>query len=474
MNTPQDTPRPGDCRRREEGPLRVFLVSVNRETVPAPVAPLGLSYIAGAALRDGHRVELLDLCFSSDVDRDIEGALRRFHPDLVGISIRNVDNLTFPGSVSYLDEIRAAVDALKKGTGAPIVAGGPGFSIFPEKLLDLLGIPLGIVGEGEEAFRVLARALERGEGVPEHPNLFRRGTAAATVRKAQVSRDGIGAPARELLDNRRYLELGGMGNLQTKRGCPFDCIYCTYPHISGASLRLRPPEDVAGEMELLERRFGVDHVFFVDDIFNWPAAHAAEICDTVAARGLGISWSCFATPLGMTPALAGAMKRAGCRGVEIGTDAGSSAMLASLGKPFRVEDVRNASAACRDAGLPDAHYLIFGGPGETHDTLSETFATFDEIRPRAVLALLGIRLYPNTPLHRIALEERIVEREDDLLAPRFFISNIVGEGALQERVAAHAKARPNWVVPGLGIRSDPAILSALRRRGHRGPLWDML
>lgn len=474
MKMSQDIPPPADRGPREKGPLRVFLVSVNRENVPAPVAPLGLSYIAGAALRDGHRVELLDLCFSIDVERDIEDALLRFPPDLVGVSIRNVDNLTFPGSVSYLDEITAAVDALKKGTSAPIVAGGPGFSIFPEKLLDLLGIPFGIVGEGEDSFRALARTLERGEGVPELPNLLQRGKTAGKIQSPSASRDGIGAPARELLDNRRYLELGGMGNLQTKRGCPFACIYCTYPQISGSSLRLRSPEEVAAEMEILERRFGVDHVFFVDDIFNWPAAHAAEVCEAVAAKRLGISWSCFATPLGMTPALAGAMKRSGCRGVEFGTDAGSSAMLSSLGKPFRVEDVRKASAACREAGLPDAHYLIFGGPGETVDTLSETFATFDEIRPRAVLALLGVRMYPNTPLHRIALDEGIVERDDDLLAPRFYISNTIGEKALQERVAAHAKARSNWVVPGLGIRSDPAILSALRRRGHRGPLWDML
>jgi radical SAM superfamily enzyme YgiQ (UPF0313 family) len=454
--------------------MKVFLVSVNRETVPAPVAPLGLSYIAGAALRDGHRVELLDLCFSSDVDRDIEGALRRFPPDLVGISIRNVDNLTFPGSVSYLDEIRTAVDALKKGTGAPIVAGGPGFSIFPEKLMSVLEIPYGIVGEGEEAFRALVNGLERGKGVPDLPNLLVRG--AGPVRSpsppAPFPEDCL--PARELLDNRGYLELGGMGNIQAKRGCPFACIYCTYPHISGSSLRLRPPEEVAGEMALLERRFGMDHVFFVDDIFNWPPAHALAVCEAIAAKRLELGWSCFATPLGMTPALALAMKRAGCRGVEFGTDAGSSGMLLSLGKPFSLEDVRKASDACREADLPDAHYLIFGGPRETPETVAETFAFFDRTRPRAVLALPGVRIYPDTPLHRIAVDEGVVERDDDLLSPTFYVSPSIGAEPLLELVSSHAKARSNWVVPGLGIRSDPAILSALRRRGHRGPLWDML
>ncbi|MCL5884521.1 MAG: radical SAM protein, partial [Deltaproteobacteria bacterium] len=285
---------------------------------------------------------------------------------------------------------------------------------------------------------------------------------------------GDAVPARDLLDNLRYLKTGGMGNVQSKRGCPFGCSYCTYPGINGSDLRLRPAEAVAEELSEMVLRFGIDHAFFVDDIFNWPPEHAMEICDAILARELKISWSCFATPLGMTPALASAMREAGCRGVEFGADSGSSSMLASLRKPFTRDHLRGASEACRGASLPDAYYLIFGGPGETAQTMAETFALFDEIRPRAVLALIGVRIYPNTPLHKIALAEGMVDHGDDLLLPKFYISPHLGADVLLKIVADHAKRRSNWVVPGLGIRSDPALLSALRRRGHRGPLWDML
>lgn len=454
--------------------MRILLISVNRETVPAPVAPLGITCIAGAARREGHRVELLDLCFSEDVEGDIVRAVASFSPELIGVSIRNVDNLTYPGPVSYLEEIRSAVGVLKRESGAPIVAGGPGFSIFPESLLSLLEIPLGIVGEGEETFCALVRNLEEGIEVPERSNLVRAGESSVHGRNSSFAFGGDAAPARDLLDNRRYLEMGGMGNVQSKRGCPFGCSYCTYPHINGSELRLRPAETVAGELAEMALRFGIDHAFFVDDIFNWPPDYAMEICEAILARELKISWTCFATPLGMSPALASAMRRAGCRGVEFGADSGSSSMLSTLRKPFTRDDLRFASEACRRAGLPDAHYLIFGGPGETAQTMAETFALFDEIRPRAVLALLGIRIYPNTPLHGIALAEGLVDRGDDLLLPKFYISPHLGAEALLEAVADHARRRGAWVVPGLGIRSDPALLSALRRRGHRGPLWDML
>ena len=454
--------------------MRIFLVSANRESEPYPVAPLGISYVAGAARADGHEVDLLDLCFSKNIEGDIDRAVRRFAPELIGISIRNVDNLTYPASVSYLDDIQQAATALVRASRAPIVAGGAGFSIFPDRMLSILGVELGIIGEGEEAFCLLARHVAEGREVPNLPNLIRLGEDARHVKRKLAPFVGNGLPARDLVDNARYLELGGMANLQTKRGCPFRCTYCTYQHINGPSLRLRSPTEVVDELALMVEDSGLDEVFFVDDIFNWPHEHAMGICTEIMARRIRVSWTCFATPLAMTPDLARAMKSAGCRGVEFGTDTASPSMLRSLGKPFQLEQIRLASYACREAGLPDAHYLVFGGPGETSETMAETFAFFDDLKPRAVLAFPGIRIYPNTPLRGFAISDGAISEADDLLLPRFYISPRIGADELKTAVGSHAESRPNWVVPGLGIRSDPALLAALRRIGCRGPLWDLL
>ena len=454
--------------------MRIFLVSVNRESAPYAVAPLGISYIAGAARAEGHEVELLDLCFSTDVEGDIDRAVRRFAPDVIGISIRNVDNLTYPASVSYLADIRQAVTALRRASRSPMVAGGAGFSIFPDQILALFDLEFGVIGEGEETFCLLARHLAQGSEVPELPNLIRRGADARGVSKRLASFAGSVLPARDLVDNARYLELGGMANLQTKRGCPFQCVYCTYHQINGPSLRLRSPSEVVDELAAMVAEAKLDEVFFVDDIFNWPHDHAMGICEEIAARGLQVRWTCFATPHGITPELVRAMKRAGCRGVEFGTDTAAPPMLRALGKPFTQEEIRIASGACRQIGLPDAHYLVFGGPGETAETLAETFAFFDNLKPHAVLAFLGIRIYPGTLLHGTAISDGVIAEGDDLLLPRFYISPQIGASELTRAVGSHAEARPNWVVPGLGIRSDPAILAALRRSGRRGPLWDLL
>jgi radical SAM superfamily enzyme YgiQ (UPF0313 family) len=454
--------------------MRVLLVSVNRESAPCPVVPLGVSYVAEAARSAGHEVEVLDLCFSQDFEGDIDRAMRRFAPELIGVSIRNVDNLTYPSSVSYLQEIQAAVAALQRNSRAPIVAGGPGFSIFPEQLLSLLDLEFGIIGEGEDAFCHLAKHLGNGAGVPDLPGLIGRGRVAPKATLVSPSSSRIQRPARDLLDNARYLKMGGMANLQTKRGCPFQCAYCTYPQINGPTLRLRPPAEVVDELASMVEGSALNQVFIVDDVFNLPHEHAMGICEEILARGLRVGWTCFASPLGMTSELACAMKRAGCQGVEFGTDTASPMMLKTMGKPFSQEEIRNASRVCRGAGLPDAHYLIFGGPGETPETLTETLAFFDDLKPRAVLAFLGIRVYPNTSLHRQAISEGVMAEEDDLLIPRFYISPGIGADDLKTAVGTHAGARPNWVVPGLGIRSDPGLLAALQRIGHLGPLWDLL
>ena len=454
--------------------MRILFVSVNRESVPYPVAPLGVAYVAGAARSAGHEVRLLDLCFSESVEADVAVAVRQFAPQLIGISIRNVDNLTYPAPVSYLDEILAAVTSLKRHADAPIVAGGPGFSIFPERLLAALDLEYGVIGEGEETFCALARCLQDRREVPGLPNLIRRGEDAGRVTRRLGHFAENGLPARDLLDNARYLALGGMANLQTKRGCPFACTYCTYPQIDGPSLRLRPPAKVADELAGMVEEAHIDEAFFVDDIFNQPHDHALGICEAIIARQIRVGWTCFATPTGMTPQLARAMKGAGCRGVEFGADAASPSILRALGKPFPQEDLRAAARACREAGLPAAYYLIFGGPGETAHTVAETCDLIDDLRPQAVLAFVGIRIYPNTPLHGIAVSERVVAGGDDLLLPRFYISPRIEEDALIAAVGSHAKARRNWVVPALGIRSDPAFLALLRRSGRRGPLWDLL
>lgn len=448
--------------------MRLLLISANRERSPYPVFPLGLAYLVPALHSHGHELFGLDLCFAADPSAEIISALDHHLPDAVIISMRNVDNVTYPLTRSYLEEVREVV-GLCRGRAITVV-GGSGFSLLPVPLLAQLGADYGVIGEGEEVLPKLLAALTAGESPVGLPGVLSAGTNSFKPPQPVVA---IGTPDRQLFDISRYHNVGGMANIQTKRGCPFTCTYCTYPMLEGRQVRTRPVTDIVAEIRMLVERHGVDYLYFVDDIFNYPVEFAEELCGAMARERLPVNWSAFINPGFLPPRLLDAMLAAGCDGLEFGTEAGSPEMLDNLGKSFSVETIRETSALCRERGVDFAHYILFGGPGETEETVRQTFALMDEVNPTAVIAMTGIRIFPGTGLHDQAVSEGIVSGDDPLLASKFYLSPALGE-RLGELVTAEALKRTNWVVPGLEINISDALLEMIRQFPVRGPLWKMM
>jgi len=448
--------------------MDILMVSVNREPNPYPVFPLGLSYLAGPLESRGHRLRVLDLLFAGDPLVALEEALDGFLPGAVVISLRNIDNVTFPGSKSYLSGVRSVVDRCRGR--ATVVVGGSGFSLMPVQLLAYLDADFGVVGEGEEILPQLLALIEQGLPVDTLPGVLARGMTdflpASLVQQ-------IGRADRTLFPVERYHLKGGMANLQTKRGCPFNCIYCIYPILEGRGLRLRPIVEIIAEIRALVDDHGANYLYFVDDIFNYPPEFAEELCLALVRSGVKINWSAFINPGFSSVSLFRAMAAAGCDAVEFGSESGSPRMLANLGKSFGVAEIRSASLLCRDLGLDFAHYMLFGGPGESEQTIDESFALMDELSPSAVIAMTGIRIFPGTALYNQALTEGVITLETSLLEPVFYLAPAIRE-TMCDMVAQRALARRNWVAPGMEINMSDAMLEALRHFPVRGPSWKQL
>ncbi len=453
--------------------MKILLISANREMLPDPVAPIGLAYVA-AALRDrGHTVSMLDLCFSDAIESAIKDEIKIYNPEVIGISIRNIDNVSYPNSISYIAAIKDVVDTCKGSSNAKIVLGGSGFTIMPEKLLEFFNVDIGIIGEGEETFPEL---LEKIRGVDSYETIpgivFRKGNRIIK-NPIRIIKDlnCLSIPDRALLDNTRYLKDGGSGSIQTKRGCYFKCIYCTYPLVEGTEVRLRSPKLAADEFELLEKEYNLSHVFIVDNVFNYPISHAEEICRELIKRGLKIKWSCYANPGFITERLVDLMVKAGCTGIDLGTDVASEKMLKNMGKNFNLSILKEASRICNNAGLSICQSLLLGGPGETKDSLRETLENIEALKPKAVVAMTGIRMYPNTTLAKIAEKEGIIQESELSLKPYFYISSGVKEN-LVDIVEEFSSRLSHWILPGKNIRMTEKIQRMLRKYGAIGPLWE--
>jgi radical SAM superfamily enzyme YgiQ (UPF0313 family) len=451
--------------------MRILLISPNIEMLPDPVFPLGLAYLSAALNGSSHEHSVLDLCFVDDYEEAIKLAVDELKPQAIGLSLRNVDNVAYPNAFSYLPFYESVISHLRRITSAPIVLGGSGFSLMPVAILSHLRADYGIVGEGEVSLVLLLDHLEKGlptDGLP--------GTVSSSSPEKlspplpRPSLEDLPAPCREKLANGKYLRFGGMGNIQTKRGCSFSCVYCTYPIIEGRDVRLRPASHVAEEIRHLCQQ-DIDTLFMVDSVFNFPPHHAKSVCLEILERGLKVRWSCYLHPQFVTESLLRLMKEAGCSSVEFGTDSASDRLLKRLGKSFTKADIRRASELCHKVGIPFCHSLIFGIPGESRESIQEAFDLMAEVSPTAVIAMSGIRLFPGTRLAETAAREDLILPDDSMLQPTFHLSKS-SRPFLFEMLYSHTQSNPHWILPGSNVNMDKRLQEKLRRFGIKGPLWE--
>jgi radical SAM superfamily enzyme YgiQ (UPF0313 family) len=444
--------------------LRVLLISANREHFPEPVFPLGTVYVASALVRQGMSVRIFDAGTSSFPLPSLHREIKAWQPHLIGLSLRNIDNAAYPCTRHYVDWYRKIVAVVRRKSSAPLFLGGSAFAIFPEELLRLLKAEGGVVGDGEEGMVRLCR--EERDGYVKGRE---HGSSECTVLETNIDDPARIEFPREIdgifPSFGKYRTIG----IQTARGCPHHCIYCTYPLLEGKGIRSRPAETVADELEFLCSVHGKRDFFIVDSSFNADERHMEEVCRALISRKMPVRFSCYLTPKMADASLFKLLSEAGCVAVDFGTDSCSEKILGSLRKGFTVRDVKEASDACRKAGIDFCHSLIFGGPGESPETARETVKWMDELRPKAVVAMTGVRIYPHTEMERIALKEGFISRGEDLLRPRFYFH---GEGdGLLRTITAIASARRNWFLPG-GRDWSSALGPRILRLFHRaGPLW---
>ena len=439
---------------------RILLLSSNVTTEPYPVYPLGLAVISAAIAADGHELDQFDFLASGESEELLRERIAAFAPDYVCLSIRNLDNCDSLSATGYPAIARRLVEVIREGTRAPVIIGGPAFSIMPEELLAYTGADYGVIGEGERLVCDLIRDLSQGI---EPPRLLRG--------ERLLSGNEMAAPlySSELIGF--YLEKSGMINLQTKRGCPHGCIYCSYPTLEGESYRCRDARSVVDDLERIKAEHGVDSFFFTDSVFNDSEGHYLSVVEEIIRRELSIRWCCYMRPEGVGRPEIALMKRAGLYAAELGTDAACDTTLRSLGKGFKFQDALEANRAFVAERLPCAHFVMFGGPGETIDTVAEGLSNLDQLEHTVVFAFSGIRILPGTPLLTCAIRDGLLPEGALLQEPAYYLSPGVDVQVMNEMISESFKNRRDRVFPPAEGQKRLAIM---HRFGYRGLLWDTL
>jgi len=452
-------------------PARVLLVNLNRYDQPYPVYPLGLAYLAGALRNHGFDTKTWDARMPVET---LEDSIATYAPNYIGLTLRNIDNVQCHNPKSFIHELLDCCRRVRAVTQVTVILGGSGFSVFPKELYELTQVDFGIEGEGEQTLPSLLKAIGCGSPFGAISGLHYRDKDGSVRHSPRSPSDAVftSEPYHDAVLLKSYLTEGSLPGVQTQRGCPLKCCYCTYPLIEGKRSRYRTGVEVVAEMRRLAE-LGVKYTFIVDSVFNTRPDHVRDVCSELIKANLGIEWECFLRPSRqITRETLEMMRAAGLRHVEFGSDSFSDPVLKRYGKSFCYEEIESVSQLAHELKLNYSHFLIIGGPGETPATIEETIARAATLPAAYYFATIGMRVYPSTPLWREINPEKNGEVPGDyLVEPRFYLAPGFNVKDLYAQLNAVRARSHNWMIgdppPNFLVTKDK-----LRRRGVCGPMWE--
>jgi len=446
---------------------KLLLVSANRFANPYPVYPIGLSYLYCYLEERLPGLDIRIFDFNLQSKEDFIDFLKEYQPDYTGISFRNIDDVNSYNREWFIAGYKEILEAVKSTIPTRIIIGGSAFSIFPKELFSFFGPEFGIWGEGEESLYQLLTCLENKTNPTRIQGLVYRNGNDIIVNGRNRFTEKLDLSFERSMVN-YYWDKSGMMNVQTKRGCPFRCIYCTYPLIEGSRVRTLDMDRIMATLSDLYFNKGIDYIFFTDSVFNISPLFNAELAERMLKEKLKIRWGAYFSPFNLDEPTLRLFQKAGLTHIEFGTESLSDSTLKHYGKHFTVDDVVRISDLCNRAGIYFAHFMILGGYGETEESISESFENSRRIENSVFFPYVGMRIYPHTRLYDLALREGYLDPGDDLLEPVYYIAGGILYDTLKERADQTGK---RWVFPDEDVVT---FMNRMRARHRKGSLWHHL
>lgn len=414
--------------------MRILLISSNLSIDPYAVFPIGLGIIAKVLRQKKHEVKIIDLLACNEPDSSLRSTIASFNPQLVGISLRNIDNVNSLNSCFFLDDTAHIVNIVRDETNVPIFLGGAGFSLMPKEILAYIRADYGIVGAGEMAVITLANAIENGDEI-------------ARLLYASDFSDTFSGAAYDEDIAEYYLCETGILPIQTKRGCSHHCVYCSYPLLEGKQCRPRSCNDIIDEMIFLRDKFHPEMFYFTDSIFNDPDGAYLELVESMIRREISVPWSAFFTPSDFDKKSIAMMRQSGIKTVELGADGMTDSTLVGLGKDYNFAMVKESCDAFMRQGIKISCSYIAGGPDETMATLLEGINNIRKLDQAPAFVFMGIRILPNTPIEIIAKREGVISGNHNLLYPTFYFSPAIAREQIYDTLKSGFKNIKHAVFP---------------------------
>jgi anaerobic magnesium-protoporphyrin IX monomethyl ester cyclase len=355
-----------------------------------PYPPLATLQVAALLRRSGHKIALFDAMLAQGLE-DYARCLEEHSPRLL---VLYEDNFNFLSKMCLGAMRRAACEMIStaRARGARVIVAGSDASDAPDAYLGA-GADAVLIGEGHDALTQLVRRLDAD------PDLERTGliagipgiagvTASKMAPRAPTRGDAhhCDLPAWDLVDIDRYRDVWRQAhgyfslNMASSRGCPFRCAWCAKP-IWGNRYLQREPDAVAAEMIQLQRNFACDHIWFADDIFGFRADWVQAFARATHAGGGSVPFTIQTRADLITPAMASALREAGCQEAWLGAESGSQRVLDAMNKGVQVAEIHTARARLKAQGIRVGFFIQLGYLGEQLEDILATRELIDTACP---------------------------------------------------------------------------------------------
>jgi anaerobic magnesium-protoporphyrin IX monomethyl ester cyclase len=378
-----------------------------------PYPPLGTLYAAALVREAGFSVALFDTMIE-DPDDGFARAIAEHRPRIV-VVCEDSFNFLSKMCLSRMREVSFKMQEQAAQAGIPSFVHGSDSSDQVQAYLNR-GFSAVLLGECEQTLVELVNDIVRNR---KNANWMVPGLAYLNPSNRQIFRtksrsrsanlDSYPFPARDLtsIDNYSTIWRTHHGrsstNIVASRGCPFRCNWCAKP-IYGNKFLLRSADSVAEEMQLLKWKYGVEHLWFADDVFALDRHWVQEFANAVERRDAAVPFKIQSRADLLSAETVAALKRAGCEEVWIGAESGSQAILDAMEKGITVAAVHQARERLGAAGIRAAFFLQFGYPGEKLREIEKTIDLVRRCRPDDIGVSVSYPL-PGTTFHQRVQEQ---------------------------------------------------------------------
>lgn len=363
--------------------------------------PIGLLYLAAKLQHHGHEVEIIDVDVAGLNIEGIKKSVSKFKPDLVGIT----------ATTPLYKAASTIAKEIKKIMPIPIVVGGFHVTILKEAALrDHPEFDYAVIGQGEITFYELVKCIENNTNPQDIKGIIINAPKpiATTARPLMSDLDELPYPARNLLGKHAYLWTPpGKGiipitSIITKRGCPFQCAFCSQQSMYGRNVLFRNIDKVLDELEIIVNKMNYHHIILLDDTLIIKRDRMVALCEGIKKRKLKFTWEGMARANLVDEEIIKMMAEVGLTRMSFGIESGDEQILKKIEKGITLRQIRQAYKWAKQAGIETRGSAIIGHPGETRKSAWKTIFFIRNLKYLDQAYLNIMVPYPGTRVYQLA------------------------------------------------------------------------